>query len=91
MSPLPQPMRLRIKGQELLARSKTSNPHQLALSVQMAAPTVHRYVVQSDRVLALDLQVFPSLVMRALNMSQEQFLDMKIGDLFEFVEEQPTQ
>jgi hypothetical protein len=76
--------RLQLKGSELLQKSGAINPHQLSLHVQMAAPTVHRYVVQSDRVQALDLQVFSLLVMRALHLNEQQFLDLKIGDLFEF-------
>jgi hypothetical protein len=91
MSALPQPIRLRLKGQKLLSMSKMPNPHQLALKVQMAAPTVHRYVIQSDRVMAIDLQVLPQLVMRALDLTPEQLLDMKVGDLFEFVDFPPQE
>jgi hypothetical protein len=77
--------RLQIKGKELLVKSKAVNPHQLSLQVQMAAPTVHRYVVQPERVQALDLQVFSQLVMRSLHLTEGQFLELKIGDLFEFI------
>jgi hypothetical protein len=77
--------KLRLKGPDLLKQSGELNPHRLSLKVQMAAPTVHRYVSQADRVQALDLTVFPQLVMRALDLEPDEFLAMKIGDLFEFV------
>jgi hypothetical protein len=80
--------KLILKGKELLERSGEENPHRLSLKVQMAAPTVHRYISQSNRVQALDLTVFPQLVMRALGLTEVQFLELKIGDLFEFEKKQ---
>ena len=79
--------KLILRGEHLLEQSGALNPHRLSLQVQMAAPTVHRYIKQSDRVQAVDMTVFSQLVMRALKLTQAEFLDLKLKDLFEFKNE----
>ena len=80
--------RLILKGDELLKRSGAENVHRLSLTVQMGAPTIYRYIKYPDQVKALDLAVFSQLVMRALNLTQAEFLNLKLKDLFEFKPEE---
>jgi hypothetical protein len=76
-----------LRGKHLLEKSGAANMHQLSLKIQMSVPTVHRYLAQPERVKAMDLNIFARLVMRSQNLTERQFLAMKIGDLFEFVKE----
>ena len=76
-----------LKGASLLEMSPAKNLHQLALASRISHPTVTRYVKEPERVVLLDLRTFPTLLSDGCGMTAGQIADLRLGDLFEIVEE----
>ena len=78
--------RLQVKGAALLERSGEPNANQFAHKVRVSAQTGYRYTETPERVLAFDAGVLARILTLGLGLTPEQALELKIGDLFEFVE-----
>ncbi len=80
-------MRLIFKKGALLDRSGSANPHQLALKARVSSPTVAKYVNQPDSVQVVDMAVLASLITEGFGLTKRQALDLRLGDLFELVDD----
>ena len=80
-------MRLIFKKGALLDRSGSGNPHQLALKARVSSPTVLKYVNTPENVQVVDMAVLAALVTEGFGLTKRQALDLKLGDLFELVED----
>lgn len=80
-------MKLILRGSELLRMSPAKNVHQLALASRLSHPTVTRYVKEPESVALLDLHAFPTLLADGLGMTVEQIANLRLGDLFEVIDE----
>lgn len=80
-------MRFVLKGDYVLRMARVDNPHQLALKAQVSQPTIQKYIVHSKDVKQIDTAVMAALLMRGLEMTREEILNMKIGELFDLVPE----
>lgn len=78
--------RLRVKGAVLLERSGEPNANQFAHKVRVSAQTGYRYTETPEQVEAFDSSVLARILTLGLGLTPKQALELKIGDLFEFVE-----
>jgi hypothetical protein len=74
------------KNGALMELAKVDNAHRLAMRAGVSYSAVTKYVNHPETVDALDMTVFASLLLRGLELSPDAALDLRIGDLFEFVE-----
>lgn len=79
-------MRLVINSANILRLSGLENAYQVAKAVKVAVPTAHRYIKSPQKVLRLDLAVFPQMVVDLLGITPTDLLEMKVGDLFSLAE-----
>jgi hypothetical protein len=78
--------KLVFKKNVFLKLSGLENPHQLALRSQVSSPTVNKYNISPEKIVAVDTSVLSSILLNGVGLSQEQILALKLGDIFEFVE-----
>jgi hypothetical protein len=78
--------RLRLMGHKLLSMGKgADNAHQLALRSRKSYPTVKKYL--DEEVKQIDLDVLSSVLIDGQEMKVEDLLNLRLGDLFEYVAE----
>jgi len=75
-----------LKPGKFLELSGHDNVHQISLASQISAYTGYKYINNTDRVKSVDLEVFIALLSGGAGLSEEKILNMKLGDLFEFVD-----
>lgn len=68
------------------------NKHRLAQTGQVSYPTVHKYIYREDLNGDYDIRAFSGEVLfailhRGMGLTTEQMLDLRLGDVFEIVEE----
>ncbi len=80
-------MRLIFKKGALLDRSGSDNPHQLALKARVSSPTVAKFVNAPESVQVVDMAVLAALVTEGFGLTKRQALDLRLGDLFEIVDD----
>lgn len=61
----------------------SDNTHILAMKSQRSYPAVRSFVTASVR--RIDLDVLASVLTNGAGLTEEQVLDLRLGDLFEFV------
>lgn len=77
---------LRLKGQQILRLGKgAENPHQLHLRSGISYPTVRKYIDEPGSVRAYDANVLPGILIEGQGLSPDEFLSLRIGDIFELV------
>jgi len=76
-------MKIVLKGSELLKIGKGArNAHQLSLESKVSYATIYRYVHAPEGVMALDMKVFPAILINGCGLTREEFLNLRLGDLF---------
>ena len=79
----------RLKGRDLYAegfrRRRYNDIKTAAKMTGMSRPTLSNWVNSSETVSRLDLNSFTNLLVDGLGLSPDQALNMKLGDIFEFV------
>lgn len=65
--------------------------HQLAQEQRLSYPTVHKYIYREDlgeyEIRNFSGDVLFAILRRGMGLSVEQMLDLRLGDVFEVVEE----
>jgi hypothetical protein len=74
-----------LKSKRLLEISGL-NTNQLAMKARVPQQTAYKYIGKPEKVQALDATTLAKFFLDGLGLSPEQVLEMKIGDLFEFVD-----
>ena len=75
--------RLRLKGPQLMKMGRgASNPHELSLRSGLSYPTVVKYTSPEDAVKAYDGSVLPSILIEGQGMDPDEFMNLRLGDLF---------
>ncbi len=80
-------MRIIIRPGVLLAKSGTSNPHQLAMKARVSAPTAAKYVNTPEAVQVVDMAVLAAILTEGFGLSPRQALNLRLGDIFDFVDD----
>ena len=75
---------VRLKGRELLEKYGVSM-YRVAADGGLSYPTVHKYLTRPDDVQHMSLDVLYGLL-RGVGLTSEQAAQLKLGDLFEFVD-----
>lgn len=75
--------KLVLKGQSLFERSKLANTHQLSLRARISAQTAYKYFNSPEDVHAVDLEILTAILLDGLQMTPEEIMEMRLGDLFE--------
>lgn len=70
----------------LLKKSGLTNPHQLALRARVSSPTIAKYVNSPEASEVIDAGVLASILLDGFEMSEKDALNIRLGDLFEFVD-----
>ena len=78
----------RLKGQELLDEHDT-NLHRASQTGSFSYPTVHRYLNEPESVKAMSVRVLYGFLIDGLGISPEELHNMKFGDIFEAVPDNP--
>jgi hypothetical protein len=78
--------KLTFKKMALLELSKLENPHRLSLRSGVSYDTTLRFVNEPEKVKDIDTTVLASLLLKGLGMSEKEVLDLRLGDLFAFVD-----
>ena len=79
--------RLVLKGENLLELSGEKNVHQLSLRARVSAQTAYKYIHSPNEIIALDMKIVVSLLMDGAGLTAKQVLEMKIGELFDLIED----
>ena len=78
----------RLKGSSLLSKAKEKkgieNAHQLSMEAKITYQTVYKYF-DSEGMKALDLRVLAQLLLSGVGYTQEELMDVKFGDIFEYI------
>ena len=78
--------RLRLNGAKLLTIGRgADNVHKLALESKRSYPAVKSYVEDPDKN-RIDLDVLGSILVDGQGLTPEQMLNLRLGDVFEYVE-----
>ena len=78
---------LRIKGSAMLELGEgAENAHRLALRSRKSYPAIRGYIDEENAKARIDLDVITAILVDGLGFTQEQVLDIRIGDIFKFVE-----
>lgn len=76
----------RLKGRDLLSLGGgAENAHQLSLRSRLSWPTVYKYITTPERITTISMDVLAGLLIDGLGLTAAQILDMRFGDLFEYV------
>jgi hypothetical protein len=78
-------MRLIPNGKKILELSNLPNAHQLALRSRVSYPTVDRYINCPEETSQVSAVVMAAILTEGLGLTPEQVLDLRVGDLFQFV------
>jgi hypothetical protein len=78
--------RIVFKKNVLLELSGLPNPHQLALRSRVSSPTIAKYVNAPETSEVIDAAVLASILIDGLGKSEKEVLNLRLGDLFEFVD-----
>ena len=81
---------IRLKGRSLLdlSKKKKINRHGVSMAAGVSAPTIYRYFAKDTEGLKfLDLDNFPKIMIDGLGMSTKDFMNLKLKDLFNLLEE----
>lgn len=80
---------LRLKGSFFDESKLLKNKHQLSQEERVSYPTVHKYL--SDRhnsdISMISGDVLYAILVKGMGLSTKDVEDMRVGDLFEFVED----
>ncbi len=79
----------RLKGSSLLEKAKENgieNMHQLHLEAGVTYQTVHRYI-NDENMEKINLRVFADVLFNGVGYTPEELMNMKFGDLFEYVDD----
>jgi len=82
----------RLNGRFFDEKNLAMNKHQLALSEQVSYPTIHKYISRDDQEDAYDVRKFSgdvlyAILIKGMGYTAEQVRDLRLGDVFEIVEE----
>lgn len=80
-------MKLLLKGDEILEKSGTENIHQLSMKSRVSMATAYKHISHPETVKSFDTEVLMSFLVNGLGLSKKQVLELKIGDIFDIVEE----
>ena len=80
-------MRLKLKGDKIIALSGLENNHQLALRARVSHPTVVKYINTPEQLESVDLRILANLLIDGCRISPDEFMDMKLSDLFDLVDD----
>ncbi len=80
--------RFRLKGRPILSLGKNvENPHQVHLRSQVSWPTVSKYLSDDTKVLdgmkSMDFEALYGLLVDGLGLSEDEVLNLKLGDILE--------
>lgn len=78
--------KFRIKGRELLKLGNARTAHQLAMRTQVGWTTMQKYMASEkkrDQMRYIDLEILYSIFANGLGLSDEEILNLKIGDVFD--------
>lgn len=64
-----------------------ANRHQVSLRAGVSYPTVDKYFENYDEVESIHLRSLAGILVDAFGMTPDEVLNLKLGDLFEFVSE----
>jgi len=81
-------LRIVFKKNVLLEKSGLPNPHQLALKARVSSPTIAKYVNSPEVSEIIDAAVLASILLDGLGLTKKQALDLKLGELFEFYDDE---
>ncbi|MDR3572819.1 MAG: helix-turn-helix transcriptional regulator [Anaerolineaceae bacterium] len=81
---------LRLRGWELFSRARTEKQvkyiQDVAKRVGVNYQTAHRWITKSDQISSMNFDNISTLMISGFGFTEEQFLNMRIGDVFEFIE-----
>lgn len=79
---------LRLKGKDLIKfGAGARNIHDLSLRSKRSYPVIRDYITYGgSKKGSVDLSVLASILMDGLELKESEILEMKIGDLFEFLD-----
>jgi len=60
--------------------------HKLTMASAVSVGTAYKYIRYPEKVKALDLGVVAAFLLDGCELSEKDVLNMKLGDLFEFVD-----
>ncbi len=80
-------IRLLLKGNTILEKSGAENIHQLSMKSRVSVATAYKHISHPETVKAFDTEVLISFLMNGMELSKKQVLELKLGDIFEIVEE----
>jgi hypothetical protein len=78
----------RLKGSALqkMAQGRgVPNRHQVSLEAGVSYPTVDKYLRQPETVGSIHLRSLAGILVDAMKMSPEEALELRLGDIFEFI------
>jgi hypothetical protein len=78
--------RLVLQGKKLLEMSGEPNAHQLSLKARVTYPTVDKYVNKPGQTIAYDTISLTQILIDGLDLTEDQILNLKIGDIFEIID-----
>ena len=79
----------RLKGSSLLEKAKKNgveNMHQLHLQAGVTYQTVLRYM-NNENMEKINLRVFADVMFNGVGLTPDELMNMKFGDLFEYIED----
>ena len=80
----------RLKGSSLLQRAKDTkgieNKLQLSYEARVSYNTIQKYI-GGEGMKALDLRVLCTVLIQGVGYSPEELMDMRFGDIFDYVED----
>lgn len=81
---------LRPKGRELLKLSKKEQtPYGVSFDARLAVGTVNNYIGNNaDTTKRVDLDSLPAIFIDGMGLSPEEFLDLRLGDIFDLLQEE---
>jgi hypothetical protein len=82
----------RLNGRFFDDKKLAMNKHKLALSEQVSYPTIHKYISRDEQGSAYDVRNFSgdvlyAILVKGMGYTAEQVRDLRLGDVFEIVEE----
>ncbi len=81
----------RLKGRVLDKMCKShglKNPHQVSMRAGVSYPTIEKWLSEPEGIESIHMPSLAGILIGALGFKPEDVLKMRIGDLFEYVEDQ---
>lgn len=77
---------LQLNGAKIIEKSPAPNLHQLSLSTGVSYPTIRSYILHPDALRWIDLAVLTKLLAHGFEMTPDQILDIRLGDIFSIIQ-----